>query len=355
MREVVPEVGSRLLVTLACVIILIAGLRSAEAVVVPFLLSVFLAMLAVPLLGWLRRMGLPRPLAILAVMLGLVVALVGVGAIVGGSVNAFTQALPQYQRRLTLLLVSAEEQLTAWGVTVSVSTMFADLIDPGRILQFAGGLLSTLAGILSDFFLVFLTTVFMLTEAAGFPAKLQAAMGGASSRLIQFSGVMTQVHRYLVIKSAISLATGVILGTWVWILGVDFPVLWGLLAFLLNYVPNIGSIMAAVPPIMLGLIQPQGGVGLALTVAAGYLAVNLVIGNFVEPRLMGQRLGLSTLVVFLSLVFWGWVWGGVGMLLSVPLTMVAKILLQNSDELRWIAVLLDKSPPVPVASQQVEG
>ena len=345
MREIVkPEIGSRLLLPLACLIVLIAGLRAAEPVLVPFLLSVFLAMLGFPLLMGLRRLGVPQSIAILAVVLGLVVVLVGVGAIVGGSVNAFTQALPQYQRRLTLLLVSGEQQLAAWGLNVSFSTVVGDLINPGRILQLAGGLLSRLAGIVSSFFLVFLTTVFMLTEATGFPAKIRAAWGDAGSRMLQFSSVMTQVHRYLIIKTAISIFTGLVLGAWVWLLGVDFPVLWGLLAFLLNYIPNIGSIMAAVPPVLVGLIQPEGGFGLALTVAVGYIAVNLVVGSGLEPRMMGARLGLSTLVVFLSLVFWGWVWGGVGMLLSVPLTMVVKILMQNSDELQWVAILLDKMP-----------
>ncbi len=351
MREIAkPEAGSRLLLTLACLIVLIAGLRAAEPVVVPFLLSVFLAMLGFPLLMWLRRLGVPQSLAIAAVVLSLVVALVAVGAIVGGSVNAFTQALPQYQRRLTLLLLSSEQQLASWGVNISVSTVVGDLINPGQILQWAGGLLSRLAGIVSSFFLVFLTTVFMLTEATGFPAKIRAAWGERGSRMLGFSRVMTQVHRYLTIKTAISVFTGLVLGTWLWMLGVDFPVLWGLLAFLLNYVPNIGSIMAAVPPTLVSLIQPEGGFGLALTVAVGYLAVNLVVGNVAEPRMMGERLGLSTLVVFMSLVFWGWVWGGVGMLLSVPLTMVVKILMQNSDELRWIAIFLDKIPDEAAAT-----
>ena len=156
MREIVkPEVGSRLLLPLACLIVLIAGLRAAEPVVVPFLLSVFLAMLGFPLLMWLRRLGVPQSISIIVVVLGLVVVLVGVGAIVGGSVNAFTQALPQYQERLTLLLLSGEEQLASWGVNVSFSTVVGDLINPGQILQLAGGLLSRLAGIVSSFLLVF--------------------------------------------------------------------------------------------------------------------------------------------------------------------------------------------------------
>ena len=152
------------------------------------------------------------------------------------------------------------------------------------------------------------------------------------------------------VKTATSLATGLILGTWVWILGVNFPVLWGLLAFLLNYIPNIGSLLAAVPPLTVGLIQPGGGVTLLILVAIGYGVANIVIGNFVEPRLMGQRLGLSTLVVFLSLVFWAFVWGGIGMLLAVPLTMVVKILLEDTEDFRWVAVLLDKAPATSEAA-----
>ena len=346
------KVGSRVLLTLACLIILVAGLRAAEAVVVPFLLSVFLSMLGIPLIAWLTGHRWPQWLAILFVMLGMIVILAGIGIVVGGSVNSFTQMLPQYQARITELMDSMQSRLESWGLEISIAAVL-EIVNPGQIFQLAGGLLSRLAGIVSNFFLVVLTTVFILTEAAGFPDKMRAAFGEVGSGMLQVSKVMTQVHRYLVIKTAISLTTGVLLGFWVWFLGVDFPFLWGLLAFLLNYIPNIGSIMAAVPPVLLALIQPGGGFGVALSVAIGYMTVNVVMGNVMEPRLMGQRLGLSTLVVFVSLVFWGWVWGGVGMLLSVPLTMVVKILLQNSTEWRWIAVLLDKSPesaPVPSAS-----
>ena len=332
-----------MLLTLASLIVLIAGLQAAQSVAVPFLLSIFLAMLGIPLLTWLRHHGLPRPLAILVVVLGLVAIVVGVGLIVGGSVNEFGREQDQYEARLEGLLDSTQAQLDSWGINVSLSTL-EDLINPGQVLRFASGLFVTLTGILSNFLLVVLTMIFMLTEAASLPLKIQAAFGDAGSKLLQLAVVMRQVHHYLMIKTATSLVTGLVLGSWVWFLGVDFPVLWGLLAFLLNYIPNIGSIMAAVPPILVALIQPGGGLGLLIAVAIGYFAVNLVIGNFVEPRVMGQRLGLSTLVVFLSLVFWGWLWGPIGMLLSVPLTMVVKILMQNSDELGWVAILLDKAP-----------
>jgi predicted PurR-regulated permease PerM len=335
------------LISLASLIIVVAGLReAADPVVVPFLLSMFLAMLGIPPMTWLRRRGLPTGLAILAVVLGLVVVLAGLGALIGSSYTAFSDALPRYQLRMNTLLDSVDAEIANRNLDLSLSSIFDDVADPAQAFQLAGRLLSGLAGFLSDFALVFLTMIFIMMEAAGFPQKVQAAFGGDSGRMDEFSHVLKQIHHYLVIKSGISLATGLILGIWVGILGVDFPVLWGLLAFLLNYIPNIGSIMAAVPPSLVALIQPDGGVTLVLLVIAGYATVNLALGNFIEPSLMGQRLGLSTLVVFVSLVFWGWVLGPVGMLLSVPLTMVVKIFLQNNDDLRWLAVLLDKSPAV---------
>ena len=142
----------------------------------------------------------------------------------------------------------------------------------------------------------------------------------------------------MAIKTLISLVTGIFITIWLTIIGVDYPLLWGLLAFALNYVPNIGSIIAALPAVLLAIIQL--GLMRALLAAAGYIVINLLMGSVVEPRFMGRGLGLSTLVVFLSLLFWGWILGPVGMLLSVPLTITAKIALDSRDETRWIAVLL---------------
>jgi predicted PurR-regulated permease PerM len=142
----------------------------------------------------------------------------------------------------------------------------------------------------------------------------------------------------MVIKTGISLVTGGMAALWLTILGVDYALLWGLLTFALNYVPNIGSIIAAIPPVLLAIVQL--GIGKAIAAGAGYAVINVLMGNFVEPRFMGRGLGLSPLIVFLSLLFWGWVLGPVGMLLAVPLTMTAKIALDSREETRWIAVLL---------------
>jgi AI-2 transport protein TqsA len=346
--------GPGVLLTLAGLIILIAGLQAAEPIVVPFLLSVFLAMMGVPLLSRLTRWGVPHFLAVLLVVLAMGVVLVGLGSVVASAVNALQGKMPDYGRRFTQLMASLQTWLSARGVEFavqdSVQQEIARLLGRDQLLALGGGIISSVANLVSTSILVILTAIFMLSEAAGLPAKVRTAFGGSGGSRLELSGVVSQVHRYLLIKTAVSLMTGLVLGLWVWVLGVDFPILWGLLAFVLNYIPNIGSIIAALPPVVLGLIQPDGGVGLALAVILGYLTVNILVGSIVEPTWMGERLGLSTLVVFLSLVFWGWVWGGVGMLLSVPLTMMAKILLQNSDELRWIATLMDKAPIDPPAT-----
>jgi predicted PurR-regulated permease PerM len=200
-----------------------------------------------------------------------------------------------------------------------------------------------------------MTVIFILLEAASFPAKLQAIKGAPDASLSRWEYFLNDVKQYMAIKTWVSLATGILIAAWVAILGVDFPLLWGLLAFALNYVPNIGSIIAAVPAVLLALVQV--GAIKALLLAGGYVTVNLIMGNAIEPRFMGKGLGLSTLVVFLSLLFWGWVLGPVGMLLSVPLTITAKIALDSREDTRWLAVLLgpEKAVRQEAAAKSEEG
>ena len=198
--------------------------------------------------------------------------------------------------------------------------------------------LSSLRGLLTNTFLILLTVVFILFETAGLPAKLDRILPDTSNSYQYLNQVLDDIKRYMMIKSLTSLLTGVLVAVWLWFLGVDFPLLWGVLALLLNYVPNIGSIIAAVPAVLLTFVQLGGGH--ASLAALGFLLANIVMGNVIEPRVMGKGLGLSTLVVFLSLVFWGWVLGLVGMLLAVPLTMTVKIALEGNEETRHIAVLL---------------
>lgn len=344
--------GTRFVVIAASLVVVIAGLRAASIIVLPFLASVFLAMFSLPILYWLKRLKLPNPLAVLGTMLFVIAILSGIGLLVGGSVNSFTEAAPLYRERLQELTLDLRGWLTAKGIDLT-DLGDLELINAGAVMDLAGNLFRAVTRLLQQTATVMLTMTFILLEAAGFPAKLEAALG-KNGGLGRFTKVHSEIQRYLGIKAVISLATGILVGSWLWGLGVDFPLVWALLAFLMNFIPTLGSLLAAVPAVLLALVQH--GPGRALAVAIGYLVVNVTLGNFIEPHLMGRRFGLSTLVVFLSLVFWGWVWGPVGMLLSVPLTMILKILMENSDEFRWLAMLLDARPPQkPIAGEAEAG
>jgi predicted PurR-regulated permease PerM len=178
----------------------------------------------------------------------------------------------------------------------------------------------------------------MLFEAASFPRRLHIALADPEMKMSQIDRFIRSVNSYLAIKTVVSVFTGLFVGVWLYVLGVDHFELWAVFAFLFNYIPNIGSIIAAIPAVLMAFVQ--FGVGEAGLAALGFLLVNTVMGNVIEPRFMGRGLGLSTLVVFLSLIFWGWLLGSVGMLLSVPLTMIVKIALESREETRWFAILL---------------
>jgi AI-2 transport protein TqsA len=334
--------GARFLFIAASAVVVVAGLRAAAPILLPFFLALFLAILSLPIMYWLQRRRVPTPLAILlAVLVDL--AIFGVIILLAmQSVADFQERLPQYARRFQNLYSSWIESVQDMGIPAG-ELLSAEIISVSAILDLAGGTLTRIASILSNAFIVGLIMVFMLAEASIFPEKFRAVLGRNGGDLSRFAKITGEVQEYLFIKTLVSLATGLTIGFWAWIMGLDFPVLLGLIGFVLNYVPTIGSILAAIPAILLALVQ-TGSIGLMAFVALGYVGINLVFGNLIEPQLLGRRLGLSTLVVILSLIFWAWVWGPVGALLAVPLTMVLKIGLENTQDLKWIALLLDKEP-----------
>ena len=330
------------LLNAAALIVIVAGMRAAQPIIVPFLLSVFIAVISAPPLLWLEEHRLPRALAMLIVIAGIVAIAFGLTAVAGPSIADFTRDIPAYQAKLNAQLDALLAWLGGKGVTVTHERL-SEFADPGAVLGLAGDLFNSFGGLLANAFLIFLTVVFILFEASSLPEKLNRIARDPEHSLERSRHFTGNLRRYLAIKSLASLGTGLGVALWLWILGIDYPVLWGLLAFLLNYVPNIGSVIAAVPAVLLAAVQL--GAGAAGAAAAGYLVINVLVGSIIEPRFMGRGLGLSTLVVFLSLVFWGWVLGPVGMFLSVPLTMTAKIALESREDTRWIAVLLGPAPP----------
>jgi len=328
---------SQVFVTTAAFVVVIAGMRASSVILVPFLLSAFIAIISAPLMFWLQRKGFPAWLALLSVISLVLISVTLVSGLIGSSIRDFTANLPKFQAQLDGVIAAAIKALEALGVDTS-SLGISDVFNPGSAMKLVAAGLSSFQTVLTNGFLLLMTVIFMLTEASSLPAKLKAILGPQDNALDTFDKFITDVKQYMAIKTLVSLASGIIIAIFLYIMGVDYFLLWGLLAFLLNYIPNIGSIIAAIPPVLLAMIQL--GLMKALIVAAGFLVVNIVMGNIVEPRYMGRGLGLSTLVVFLSLLFWGWVLGPVGMLLSVPLTITAKIALDSNEESRWLGILL---------------
>ncbi|MBA4312588.1 MAG: hypothetical protein C0417_08150 [Chlorobiaceae bacterium] len=341
--------GTRFLVIAAALVVIIYGINQAQSVVALFLVSGFLALIGTPPVLWLERKRVPSIVAVMIIMVGMITFLLIIGAVVGTSLNIFSDALPFYQKRLQEQVLALKPLLASKHIVVT-NKVLLEYFNPGPVIGLAASLFAGMGSALSNIVLILFTVTFILLEASSFPIKIRSVLGDPRQAFPQFTKFVNDIKRYMVIKTIISLAVGVIIGLWLFILGVDFPVLWGFLAFLLHYVPNLGSIISAIPAVLLALIEL--GMGPAALAAAGYLVVGTTLGNVVEPRLMGRKLGLSTLVVFISLIFWGSLLGPIGVVLCIPLTMTLKFGLEINKDTRWIAVLLgsekytESIPPV---------
>ena len=325
-------------ISFAAVIVIIYGLQMAKALLVPFLVAVFLALITVRPMLWMQSKRVPAILAALSIVSMIMFILAILATILGTSIADFTAALPSYQARLDVMIEGAFAFISELVDGEDAVQSLSDMIDPGWAMSLAANILNSLKDVLTNIFLIVFTMIFILLEASTAETKIRAAFGRRDASLGRSRIFLANLGSYLGIKTVVSLATGLLAGLLTWSIGVDFPLLWAMLAFLLNYVPNIGSIIAAVPAVLLALVQL--GPGEASATALGFVAINLVFGNLIEPRLMGHGVGLSTLVVFVGLIFWGFIFGPVGMLLSVPLTMALKLGLESDPRTRWIAILM---------------
>ena len=322
----------------------------AKDLLVPFLVAAFLALITVRPMLWMQRHRVPSILAALIIVSVIMLVLTIVGAVVGTSIADFTAALPSYQERLDAIVQGVIDLVAKAFNREEALESVGDMIDPGWAMGLAATLLNSLKDVLTNIFLIIFTMIFILLEASTVETKVAAAFGRSTQSLKRPRVFLADLGRYLGIKTVVSMATGLTAGVVTWAIGLDFPLLWGMLAFLLNYVPNIGSIIAAVPAVLLALVQL--GPGGATATAIGFVGINIVFGNIIEPRLMGYGVGLSPLVVFIGLVFWGWVFGPVGMLLSVPLTMTLKLALESDKRTRWIAILIGSERDAQYALQK---
>ncbi|MGJ8724052.1 MAG: AI-2E family transporter [Roseibacillus sp.] len=354
--------GLRLLFLIACAVIVIAGLKAAAGVFVPVLLAFFIATVSFPITNWLRDHKVPRWLAVLLTVLVDFAFLVGVVVIAviligdfsdkwaGSGFNdpqSYKSLMTQKIFDLSLFIVDQLDKRGFENAQQTVDNYFRtkaldqlDQIDFEQVWSLGTGVVGRVASFFGTAFFVMLMTIFMLTEARMYGRRLTAICEAKGPDFERLFSATRDIQRFLGIKTAISLITGFLAGFLCWVADLDFFILWGILAFFLNYIPVVGSVIAGVPPTVLALIVSGGPQ--AMAVATGYIAINVFLGNFVEPMMMGSRFGISTLMVILSVMFWGWLWGPVGMLLAVPLTMLIKVAMLNSEDFRWLAVAMSK-------------
>ena len=326
------------LLGMAALVIVLAGLQAVAHIVTPFLLAIFLAIICAPPLTWMQRRGAPGSVAVglLFVLVGLLFFLLFL-ALKGAAESMASQA-PAYQAKLAGWLESLRDAVEGRGLPPGFLPEDIPLPEMATLTGLAGGIASGLGQFTASTLLVLLIFMFLLVEEHTLAAKVEVAFPGRRRARVRARRFLRSVYQYLVIKTAASAATGVVVALGLWFIGVDFPLLWGILAGLLNFIPTIGSIIAAIPAVLIALLGL--GVAEALGVALLFIAVNVLVGSVLEPRFMGRGLGLSPLVVLISLLAWGWVFGPVGMLLSIPLTMIAKLALESNPETRWLSVLM---------------
>lgn len=342
----------------AALVIGVAGLKAAQSFFVPVFLAFFIATVSYPITGWLQRHKVPPAVAVLFTVLvdfAFLAAVVVLGVTIVGDLQEKWDAEYYDLARAKILEANGAiaGKLDEWGVEDAVEKLnaftnenLAELrnIKFGQIWSLGTGVVGRVLTFFATAGVVIVLTIFMLSEAQGFSRRFGAIRAARGPNFERLAGAMQDTQRYLGIKTIISLATGVLAGVLCWVAGIDFFLLWGILAFVMNFIPAVGSLIASVPPILLALIAKDGGTTNAIVVAGGYGLINMFLDNFVQPTLLGKRFGLSILVVVLCVLFWGWLWGLIGIVLAVPLTMILKVILDNSDEFRWVAVAIGQEP-----------
>jgi AI-2 transport protein TqsA len=369
MAEAIPSSkkprASQMVLLFAALVIGVAGLKAAQNFFVPVLLAFFIATVSYPVTDWLRRHRVPRAIAVLLTVLVDFAFLAGVvvlGITIFGDLQQKweTEYYDLTQAKVKETSAQLADTLKNWGVEdaapkiqAAVSENLSELknIRFSQVWNVGSGVLGRVVSFFGTSVIVIILTVFMLLEARMFGRRFSAICEARGPNFQRMLSATKDTQRYLGIKTAVSLATGLLAGLLCWAAGLDFFVFWGILAYALNYIPVVGSLIAGLAPTILALLLK--GPADAVVVGGGYFLINTFLGNFLEPMLMGRRFGLSTLVVVMSVMFWGWLWGPIGMLMAVPLTMMVKVVLDNNDEFRWIAVAIGQDVQRPAEEVRI--
>lgn len=337
MGKVEIQSQSNTALTVAAYLIILSVAMYAADIITPILLAIFISIVLAQPINWLEKKKMPSGWAIFIVMMGAFLIFLGMGEIIGRSVSKFSQDAPLYAERLTTLSTDIFNTLHGLGFDISLDKIESS-IKPGKVMNLGADFLGAIGSLMTNLFLIIFILIFVLLELNSFTIKIDAILGASNESTNYFSIIRVSIRQYLGLMTIISLLTGILIWIALAIIGVKYAILWAFLAFLLNFIPNIGSIVAGIPAILFATLQL--GFGGAMWTLISYIAINMVVGNIIQPQIMGKGMGLSTLIVFISLIFWGFIFGTVGMFLSVPLTMIVKIILEQRKETKWISVLL---------------
>ena len=327
---------ARIAIVGAAVVIVLAGIRAATPILAPLLVAIFFATITAPAMKWLIRRGAPPVIAAAGVVAGLIGLFAATVAFLGVAFGGFIRSLPQYRENLL-------EQVTVladYGIDISGFTIW-DYVDQAFLIQQVAGIARGIGSFAIDAFLVFVGMAFLLIEAPRLAGVLERYLGVDSSLYQHLAQSGSFLIDYILVRTKVNLITGVGTGLFLAILGVDFAVLWGFIAFILSYVPYIGLVIAAIPPTLLALIEfgPAGAVAVIVAISL----IDSAAENLILPRMAGRELNLSPVVVLFSVVFWGFILGAVGVFLAIPLTIAVKLLLESWEETRWMGELIGNS------------
>lgn len=340
--------GDRRIQTLSLAILGVVALgfllHYTRSFTIPFAVAALFAALLSPVVDAMQR-KVPPAAALGLLAVGLFAVLGGLGALVFEALRSVADAVPRYSERARDIADAVVARLDAvldvsavqGGAQTSLNERLARLLSSEAFLNQVNQGVGTFVSFLSSLLVMLLFLTFFLGGRERFEGKVALLLGGRD----KVRKVGQRIQAYLLVKTGVSLATGALFGLVAWAFGLDFPLVWGFFAFVLNYIPSIGPLLAVLPPILLAAVQFDSP-GRTVATAATLLAINFVSGNLVEPRVMGRRLDLNVVVVLLSLFAWGSIWGFAGMLLAVPLTSTLNILLHDSERFGWLSELMSE-------------
>jgi AI-2 transport protein TqsA len=325
----------RVMLVIAATVVVLVGIRLGAPILNPILFAVVMTLLFSPVYSWLLRRGLPAPLALLIMLVLLSVLFLGLIAILGASISRFTERLGFYTAQLNGQVDSLDALLERLGLS---NVDVRDVVKPGALADALSLVLSGISGFLSNLFLILMIMLFLLGEGPAMMDRLRTSVQEDNPQVASLTTVGQDVVRQFGLRAVVNLATGAGVTILLFVLGVDFPLLWGILTFFLSFIPYVGLVLAVAPAVVLALAE--FGVSRAVLVIAGIVVINILAENVLSPMMMGRGLNISPTIVFLSFIVWGWLLGGPGAFLALPITLFVAVMFDTFPETRWLASLI---------------